>query len=79
MKEWTAAEILAGLKDIDYDQVGELGDKVSAILAGKHPGTQGCVLAHALATWLMGHDNAEVRAQLLAAHVDTVRGLLEQG
>ena len=78
MKEWTAAEILSGI-DLDYNDVELLGDKVAAILAGKHPGLQGCVLAHALATWLMGHDNPKVRAELLAAHIDTVRSLLEKG
>ena len=79
MKEWTAAEILSGIDELDYNEVEQLGDKLGEILAGKHPGLQGCVLANALATWLMGHDNPKVREELLAAHIDTVRSLLEKG
>lgn len=77
MKEWTAAEILAGLEHVDLNEADRIADKLGAILAGKHPGLQGCALAQTLATWLMGHDNAEVRQQLLAQHDKTVRAMLE--
>jgi hypothetical protein len=78
-REWTADEIISGLENVDYDEVERIADKLGEILAGRHPGIQCCALANALAMWLMGHDNAEVRAQLLAAHIESVRELIAKG
>ena len=77
MKEWTAEEIIRGLETVDLAEADSLGDKIGELLAGKHPGLQGCALASALALWLMGHEDAEVREQLLAQHIETVRALMK--
>jgi hypothetical protein len=76
MKEWTAKEIIDGLGTVDLNEADRLADKLGEILAGKHPGLQGCALAQTLALWLMGHEDAEAREKLLAAHIETVRALL---
>ena len=76
MKEWTAEDILAGLENIDITEADRIADKLGEILAGKHPGLQGCALAQTLALWLMGHEDAEVREKLLAQHDKTVRALM---
>jgi hypothetical protein len=76
MKEWTAQDIIEGLENVDINEADRIADKLGEILAGQHPGIQSCALANALAMWLMGHDNAEVREQLLTAHIETVRGLI---
>jgi hypothetical protein len=78
MKEWTAAEIISGLDTVDLSEADRIADKLGEILAGKHPGLQGCALAQTLALWLMGHEDAEVREKLLAAHMETVRALMER-
>lgn len=78
MKEWTAAEILSGLENVDVSEADRIADKMGEILAGKHPGLQGCALAQTLALWLMGHEDAEVREKLLAGHIETVRALIEK-
>lgn len=78
MKEWTAAQIVEGLKTVDLGEADRIADKLGEILAGKHPGLQGCALACATALWLMGHEDKEVREKLLAKHVETVRGLMEK-
>lgn len=77
MKEWTAAEILAGIEHVDLSEADQIAEKIGHILAGKHPGLQGCALAQTLAMWLMGHEDKEVREKLLAQHDKTVRALLE--
>jgi hypothetical protein len=59
-------------------EADRLADKLGEILAGKHPGLQGCALAQTLALWLMGHEDAEVREKLLVQHIKTVRALLEK-
>jgi hypothetical protein len=76
MREWTANEIIDGLETVDLSEADALADRLGEILAGKHPGLQGCALAQTLAVWLMGHEDAEVRDKLLAAHIETVRALL---
>jgi hypothetical protein len=78
MKEWTAAEIISGLDKVDLSEADRIADKLGEILAGKHPGLQGCALAQTLALWLMGHEDPEVRRKLLAQHDKTVRALMEQ-
>jgi hypothetical protein len=78
MKEWTAEEIIDGLETVDLNEADALADKLGEILAGKHPGLQGCALAQTLALWLMGHEDAEAREKLLAAHIETVRALLKR-
>ena len=77
-KEWTADQIISGLEDVDLDETEQIADKLGEILSGKHPGAQGCALAQALATWLMGYEDPQAREKLLAGHIDTVRGLLEK-
>lgn len=77
MKEWTAEDIIAGMENIDLTEADRIADKLGQILAGKHPGLQGCALAQTLALWLMGHEDANVREILLAQHDKTVRALLE--
>jgi hypothetical protein len=79
MKEWTAAEIIKGLENVDLNEADRIADKLGAILAGKHPGLQGCALAQTLALWLMGHEDPEVRQKLLAQHDKTVRALIDAG
>jgi hypothetical protein len=79
MEEWTAADIISGLETLDFNEADRLADKLGEILAGKHPGLQGCALAQTLAVWLMGHEDAEARDKLLAAHIETVRALIEAG
>jgi hypothetical protein len=76
MKEWTAAEIISGLDTVDLSEADRIADKLGEILAGKHPGLQGCALAQTLALWLMGHEDPEVRDKLLTAHMETVRALM---
>jgi hypothetical protein len=78
MKEWTAEDIISGLENLDFSEVERIADKIGDILAGKHPGIQGCALAQTLALWLMGHEDAKVRERLLTAHIETVRALIEK-
>jgi hypothetical protein len=78
MKEWTAEEIISGFETLDLSEADRLAEKLGEILAGKHPGLQGCALAQTLAVWLMGHEDAEAREKLLAAHIETVRALIER-
>ena len=77
MKEWTAEEIIQGIENLDVEEVDRLADQLGEILAGKHPGIQGLALASTLATWLIGHEGADVREKLLARHIETVRALLK--
>lgn len=77
MKEWTAEDIIRGLETLDINEADRIADKLGKILAGHHPGLQGCALAQTLALWLMGHEDAEVRKKLLAEHDKTVRALME--
>jgi hypothetical protein len=50
---------------------------VSTMLAGEHPVVQGATLADLLASWLAGHRvTPEVRAELLAAHIELVISLI---
>lgn len=75
-KEWTAEEIIEGIKTADVDEVDRIADKLGEILAGRHPGIQGLALASTLALWLMGYEDPEVREKLLAAHFESVRKLM---
>lgn len=47
-------------------------EAIEPLLAGRHPGLQGAVLALLLITWLKGHPE-EVRERLLAMHLRLVR------
>jgi hypothetical protein len=76
MKQWTAEEILSGIDAVSAEEADALADKMGELLAGKHPGLQGCALAGALALWLIGFEDAEVREQLLTQHLETVRELI---
>jgi len=76
MKEWTAAEIIEGIETADVEEVDRVADKLGEILADRHPGIQGLALAQTLALWLLGHEDAEVRKKLLAAHIESVRTLM---
>jgi hypothetical protein len=78
VKEWTAADIINGLENVDLSEADRIADKLGEILAGKHPGLQGCALAQTLALWLMGHEDPAVREKLLGQHIETVRGLIEK-
>jgi len=78
MREWSAEDIIKGLENVDLTEVERVADKLGEILAGKHPGIQGCALANALALWLMGHEDAKVRELLLTEHIKTVRALIEK-
>jgi hypothetical protein len=79
MKEWTAADILKDFDKLDLGEADRLADKLGEILAGHHPGLQGCALAFTLALWLMGHEDANVREKLLEQHMKTVRALMKAG
>jgi len=76
MKCWTAEDIIAGIDNADMGEVERVADKLGAVLAGKHPGIQGCALGETLALWLLGHD-ADVREVLLDGHFKMVRALIE--
>jgi hypothetical protein len=76
MKEWTAAQIIDGIKTADVAEVDAVADKLGEILAGRHPGIQGLALAQTLALWLLGHEDPETREKLLAAHIESVRKLM---
>jgi hypothetical protein len=49
--------------------------RIRPMLAGRHPGEQGAILADLLAIWLAGHP-FELREALLDNHVERVRDLI---
>jgi len=61
---------------VDMDEADRLMEKIKPILAGKFPPVQSFALAELLAIWLLGHDE-DTREQLLQAHIETVRSLIE--
>jgi hypothetical protein len=69
---------------IDVDEVMRLIDTIRPLLAGKPAPVQGAALADLLAIWLAGHwagnraETARLRADLLKAHVATVRKLIHE-
>lgn len=56
-------------------EVTHLVEQIKPILAGKHPGIQGAVLADCLAIWLAGHPK-ELRDDLLKMHLEKVAELV---
>jgi hypothetical protein len=61
----------------DYGKAtaSELKERIAKILAGKHPGIQGVVLAELLALWVVGHPDV-MRETLLNFHIKAVRELI---
>jgi hypothetical protein len=60
-------------------EVAALFQRICPLLAGHSPEVQGAALADLLALFLAGYQGpgaAEVREELLALHVETVRGLI---
>jgi hypothetical protein len=65
-------------------EVMETVKSIMPLLKGKPPPVQGAVLADLLAMWLAGHwipddpeETREIRAQMLAQHMETVIALTE--
>jgi hypothetical protein len=75
MKAWRLAD-MAALTDEELNrQSDEIVARIKPLLARRHPGVQGAVLADLLAIWLAGHSPSAEEA-LLANQIDGVRKLV---
>lgn len=73
-REWTLRRFEEHAPD--PEAVDPIADQCGKILAGHHPGEQGCALAYLLARWIKGH-HPELREEVLRAHLEAVRKLLD--
>jgi len=75
MKAWRLEDLpLLDAEELDR-QSDEIVEKIKPLLAGKHPGVQGVVVANLLAIWLAGH-HPDAGGQLLANHMKAVGELI---
>ena len=59
----------------DADQILHVSNQIGRILYGLGPIVQGGILAELTSLWLGGH-HPEMRAEILALHVETIKKLI---